>query len=285
MENELFDTSIYNSTASVDNTTPPNTPAEKRKEDIIAADNASSDVTLPWLQGGGKIKNALNDFIAGKTTSDELISVVNAAADTVITAVNDIKGQVFIKIVEYTDGHLAGISYQQFVRKNPNRRKFIGKSDYYALRNFYERRERLPDDIKLYLTKSSLTNAKIALNMKDYNRDNLCKIMERYPDGIPGKKEFGKLLLPPPPKKITKPKGKPRCMSLRNIKYVYQATGKNTNRILNSLEVHHSADGKIQVLRQKYDEFNTEITAILAELEQSAKRTITAKSRKEEALI
>lgn len=285
MENELFDTSIYNSSASVDNT-PPNTPAEKRKEDTITADpTPQTDIIAPWSRSSDAVTNAVNNFSSGKATMDELISTFNMAADIIINAVDDVRGRIFLTILHHAENHLVHVSYGQFVQGNGERKKFIGKSDYYALRNYYERRAQLSDELKAYIDKSTITNAKNLLNMPDVNDAKIKIIQNEYPNAIPCKNKFVKLLLPPTPSKIKKPKGKPRCMSLRNIKYVYQTTDKNTNRILNSLDVLHSDCAKNQVLRQKYDDFNAEITAILADLQESAKRTTTTKNRKEDALI
>lgn len=289
MENELFDTSIYISTASVDNTTPPNTPAAQKKKDIIAAGTIATNAITPISDNASKLEQTIVNYISDKVTTDDLICTFNDAAAKVMTGIDEAKGKVFLTIITHNRNRpddVTKMTYGNFISDNPQRRKFIGKSDYYALRTFYQRLYELPDELKQYVDNSKLTNAKCALNMPGYSADKLTYIKDAYPTGIPTKKEFAKLLLPPPTQKIEKPKGKPRNMSIVNMQLVNRKFNTFTARAIKSLrETHKCNDDIIHELQNKYDEFNSEFTAILADLQQSAKRTNNTKKQEGDSAV
>ena len=178
---------------------------------------------------------------------------------------------------------MVNTTYAAFIADRPERKRFISKSEYYALRNYYERYNSLPKNLQEYVRKSSLTNAKNALNIEDFTEDKLKQIQKKYPEAIPTKKEFGQLFLPLPQPKVEKPKGKPRNMSLINIKQVNNKYRTFANRAIKSFrETHGCSPEVLQALQSKFNEFDSAISSILADLDLSAKRTKSSKGGKEE---
>lgn len=282
--NTLFDITNYtNTNAGMDtNSTMPSNPTN-RKEDNNTADDSATNAISPITNNTTVMAQTVDDYINGKVTVDDLISTFNDAVEKVMTGIDEAKGKVFLTIVDHTPDHLAQTTYAAFIADKPERKRFIGKSEYHALRNYYERYNSLPKNLQEYVDKSTLTNAKCALNIADYSADKLAQIKKEYPNGIPNKKEFGRLFLPPPQPKVEKPKGKARNMSLLNIKQVNNKYRTFANRAIKSFaETHGCSPEVVQALRSKFIEFDSAFSSILADLDLSAKRTKELKGGKEE---
>ena len=270
-------------TDEVANATNPQNPAIHEEEDIMEADTIATNAISPITNNTTVMAQTVDDYINGKVTVDDLISTFNDAVDKVMTGIDEAKGRVFLAIVEHTPDHLANTTYAAFIADKPERKRFIGKSEYHALRNYYERYNLLPKSLQEYVDQSTLTNAKCALNIADYSADKLAQIKKEYPNGIPNKKEFGRLFLPPPQPKVVKPKGKPRNMSLINIKQVNNKYRTFANRAIKSFgETHGCSPEVVQALRNKFNEFDSAISSILTDLDTSAKRTKLSKGGKED---